>query len=427
MLGSKFIPDRKDLVDYNYAVAGHAGTLCDPEGELFIKPATKQEVEFYESANAHHPELADIMPVFMGTLLLNNQTDISSINEQLPVVSDVLSKHLKEGVVALAHQLHPEPEGQQKHEEESIAWRPNRNKKIATDIAIVLENSAYGFTRPNIMDCKLGVRLWADDAPDEKKRRFDKISAETTHKELGFRVAGMRVYRGSERDEDLDQEEYKKYDKDWGRFSVSTPTVVQSMRNFLFNPRSGVTEDDAKLVAQAFCEELRKVEQRMAAEESRMYSASLLFVFEGDGPALRHAIEANAVAVARKEARVTERQRLKELARREVAAEAAAAAAVQQGRSPSSTAARVDSGIDVSGDDEKLIRNDTGATGDYEEDDNDNDDDTSSEGSTATLEPILQLRLIDFAHAQWVPNQGPDENVLKGVRSLIRIFEEMSR
>ncbi|ELQ32692.1 inositol polyphosphate multikinase [Pyricularia oryzae Y34] len=400
-------------------VAPSAGTLCDPDGELFIKPATKQEVEFYESANAQHPDLADIMPVFMGTLQLNNHTDISSINEQLPVVSDVLSEHLKEEVVALAHQLHPALEGPAPGEE-SIAWRPNRNKKIATDIAIVLENSAYGFARPNIMDCKLGVRLWADDAPEEKKRRFDKISAETTHKELGFRVAGMRVYRGSERDEELDPEEYKKYDKDWGRFSVSTPTVVESMRKFLFNPRSGVSDEDAKFVAEAFCEELKKVEKRLAAEETRMYSASLLFVFEGDGPALKHAIKVNAEAAARKEARMTERQRLKDLARREAEAEAAA----HKGRSPSNAAARVDSGIDVSGDNDVLTRKAAGALDDYDDED---DDDVSSDGSVETLEPVLQLRLIDFAHAAWVPGQGPDENVLKGVRSLITIFDEMSR
>jgi 1D-myo-inositol-tetrakisphosphate 5-kinase/inositol-polyphosphate multikinase len=39
---------------------------------------------------------------------------------------------------------------------------------------------------------------------------------------------------------------------------------------------------------------------------------------------------------------------------------------------------------------------------------------------------VHDLRLIDFAHASWTPGQGPDENVLMGVRNLYRIFEELS-
>ena len=39
---------------------------------------------------------------------------------------------------------------------------------------------------------------------------------------------------------------------------------------------------------------------------------------------------------------------------------------------------------------------------------------------------IYSLKLIDFAHAEFTPGQGPDENALHGVRSLIRIFEELA-
>jgi 1D-myo-inositol-tetrakisphosphate 5-kinase/inositol-polyphosphate multikinase len=39
---------------------------------------------------------------------------------------------------------------------------------------------------------------------------------------------------------------------------------------------------------------------------------------------------------------------------------------------------------------------------------------------------VHDLRLIDFAHANWTPGQGPDENMLKGIRSLITILEGMA-
>jgi 1D-myo-inositol-tetrakisphosphate 5-kinase/inositol-polyphosphate multikinase len=73
------------------------------------------------------------------------------------------------------------------------------------------------------------------------------------------------------------------------------------------------------------------------------------------------------------------------------------------------SAARVDSGIAVDDDGEMIAA--------AAEDDSDVEDD---------LPRAYSLKLIDFAHAEWTPGQGPDENNLKGVRSLIRIFEELA-
>jgi 1D-myo-inositol-tetrakisphosphate 5-kinase/inositol-polyphosphate multikinase len=72
---------------------------------------------------------------------------------------------------------------------------------------------------------------------------------------------------------------------------------------------------------------------------------------------------------------------------------------------------RVDSGI-VIDDDGEIVTS---------RDDDDLDDDDMN------FPRVYSLKLIDFAHAQWTPGQGPDENNLKGVRSLIRIFDELSR
>ena len=36
-----------------------------------------------------------------------------------------------------------------------------------------------------------------------------------------------------------------------------------------------------------------------------------------------------------------------------------------------------------------------------------------------------ELKLTDFAHANWTPGKGPDENALQGVRSTQRLLAEL--
>jgi 1D-myo-inositol-tetrakisphosphate 5-kinase/inositol-polyphosphate multikinase len=367
---------------------GSDGTLCDPDGELFIKPCTQKEIDFYLLANQYHPAFAELMPLFMGSLMLNDATDMASINEQIPVVADHISTDMKEEVIRLAHQIQTPkaPAEAEPSDDDNIKWVPNKSKKIATDTAVVLENAAYGYKRPNILDVKLGQRLWADDAPLEKKQRFDKISQETTHGSLGFRIAGMRVYRGSDNPEELDEEEYKIYDKDFGRVDVNEDNVVDAFKKFVFNDSAGIDEELGKAVARAFLDDLKRVQEILENEESRMYSASLLFTFEGDGKTLRAAVDETSASVTMS----------------------------QKGKSEAGgrSTARVDSGIAMDEDGELIFAR---------EDDEDLSDDEMN------VPHIYSLKLIDFAHAAFTPGQGPDENNLKGVRSLVRIFEELSR
>jgi len=327
------------------------------------------------------------MPLHLGKLALNDMTDMDSINEQLPGVAEHISEHMKEEVIKLAHHIQP---AQSEAAKDNVTWVPNKNKKIATDISIVLENAAYGYKRPNILDVKLGQRLWADDAPLEKKQRFDKIREQTTHGPLGFRIAGMRVYRGSDDPKDLDHEDYKIYDKDYGRYAVTEDNVVDAFRKFIFNESAGVDEELGKAVARAFMEEVKHVQEVLEKEETRMYSSSLLFVFEGDGEALRAAIDEQSASVT-----------MSQKGRGEAA-----------GRSTS----RVDSGIAMDEDTGELILTEGLAGEDFDDDDDDE-----------SVPRIYCVKLIDFAHAAFTPGQGPDENSLTGVRSLVQIFDELSK
>ncbi|KAK0726341.1 hypothetical protein B0T21DRAFT_371408 [Apiosordaria backusii] len=411
MISNREIPKHADLQPYNFAVAGHDGTLCDPEGELFIKPCVQQEIDFYEKAFKDHPAFADLMPEYLGTLVLNDASDVHDIEEQIPAAVEHMTQHFKEEAVRMAKQhvadvaaAEAAKAAAETQPKDNIKWKPNKSRKIATDKSVVLENAAYGFKRPNILDAKLGQRLWADDAPLEKRQRFDEITKVTTNGSHGFRIAGMRVYKGGDNPEEWDQEGYKVYNKDHGRLVVNKDNIVQEIGKFIFNPRANIDEDLGRAVAEAFVNDLKRVEQVLASSETRMYSASLLFTFEGDGDALREAIEQQTPTTPPKEATKKE---------------------------PIPLASRVDSGIVMDGDGEIILPTGHGAglngviEGDVKVlelagDDEDDDEDFAS------LPKIYSLKLIDFAHATWVPGQGPDENSLFGVRSLIKIFEELA-
>ncbi|KAE8442564.1 hypothetical protein EG329_003051 [Mollisiaceae sp. DMI_Dod_QoI] len=359
---AKPLPTRADLIDYNYAVAGHDGTLCDVDGELFIKPCTPAEIAFYESSIAAHPEFAEFMPTFLGTLTLDEQTNGTTIEDAGAVL---LAKHngttIEEASAAiLANGTSVGPLPVAKHTVPEVVVPIKTGKRIVTNLAVVLENAAHGFVKPNIMDVKLGIRLWAEDAPEEKRIRFDKVTEETTHKELGFRVAGMRVWQGhGATGHNVDKEGYKVFNKDYGRFSLHKHNVHEAFETFLFSESAGIDEELGKLVAQAFLADLGKIENVLAGQESRMFSASLLFVFEGDGPALRTAME-------------------------------------EASRSPATL---------VNGDEENS---------EEEEDDE------------AVGPKIYTVKVIDFAHAEWVPGMGPDESAILGVRSVSKILENIA-
>ncbi|KAH6856241.1 inositol polyphosphate kinase-domain-containing protein [Chaetomium sp. MPI-CAGE-AT-0009] len=446
MATSRELPNHADLQPYNHAVAGHDGTLSDIDGELFIKPCVQQEIDFYETTFRDHGDFASLMPLYFGTLLLNDATDVESLNEQLPAVADHMSQELKEEAVSIAKaaaaeaaaEVAAEAAAEQAEQPVDIAWKPNKGRRIPTNKSVVLQNSTHGFKKPNILDAKLGQRLWANDAPMEKRKRFDEISRLTTHASHGFRISGMRVYKGSDKPEELNADDFYVYTKDYGRFDVNKDNVVQALANFIFNERAGIDRDLGRAVAQAFLEDLKQVEEVLASSETRMYSSSLLFTFEGDGEALRAAIEENNALVEKvnaiREAKllVKERNGLPEKAEKGKAMVGEHSPLVvdleeceeRQCNGISFTQETI-AGIDVQAisgaieGDLKVVELMGDVLTDEEEDDD--DDELSSQPR------IYSLKLIDFAHAKWVPGQGPDENSLLGVRSLIKIFEELAQ
>ena len=313
--------DPSTLKRFENAAAGHDGVMSDPTGELIIKPCTAAEIEFYQNTLTSHPEFAEMMPTFMGTLQLGspaNAPDVTASSETQELTQADKDQQLKHGV------------------------------KIATETAIVLENLEHGFKAPNVLDLKLGARLYADGTSAEKAARLDKVASESTSGSLNFRIAGMKVWNGTS---------FDIYDKFYGR-QFNADNVSDGFNTFFAGLSTGGTKAE---VAQELLEtieaEITKARHMLEKTESRMYSASVLIVYEGDSSALD----------------------------------------VLMGAEPKTP--RVDERAPTTREISKSMQ---------EEEDEDEEQ-----------PPVaFKVKMIDFAHAAWTPGQGQDENLIKGLKSV---------
>lgn len=235
-----------------------------------------------------------------------------------------------------------------------------RGKPLETELAIVLENVTAGFKRPNILDVKLGKRLWAEDAPDAKRQKLDKVASETTSGSLGFRIAGMKAWQ---------MDSYQVYDKFYGRDRTADNVHEAFYNLFDAEPDTGDL-DVLNEIIDGVVDAVEEIETTVANQESRMYSSSLLLVYEGDRSARREALDS---AFSKSKAR--------------------------------DSATSLPDGLD---------------------DINDDDADSDSEVEQIRDKKIFDIRIIDFAHAAWTPGLGPDENMLQGIRSVHNILNDMA-
>lgn len=394
------------------------------DGYLFFKPCTQTEIEFYQAARKY-PKFLEILPEFMGTLTLSDSTEITTAVDDISVINTVVPEAVDKSTAASAAAAAPDTG-------DGVTWRPNKDKRIKTDQAIVLENLTHGYKKPNILDAKLGVRLWADDAPLQKRQRFDTISAETTHSQFGCRIAGMRIYLGSENKAELDKEDYKIYDRDYGRVAVNNGNFIDEVQRFVFNKLAGIDEELGKAVCKGFARELRMVEEVLAAHETRMYSSSILFIFEGDGKALEKAIERNNAmvdAINEGESEETDNEiEIIEVKVPETERYDSGVGMLFPGDDDGPDAKRYLNGEGGSDENDKPNgESDSGEGRSIGEEGSNSEEGSDDEDAFGTEEPkVFTLKLIDCAHAKWVPGEGPDENTLMGVRSLRRIFEDLS-
>ena len=355
--------------------------LSDPNGELVIKPCKQSEIDFYESTSAH-PDFIPHIPTFFGKISLGADTNAAQAAGALVLPGATDSEppplHGVSGTMVVEN-----------------AWVPSNGGRIHTDSAVVLENVAAGFKKPNILDLKLGSRLWADDAPMAKRNKLDKVAEETTSRPLGLRIEGMKTYQGasSNGEQSVTSDEYRHFDKLYGR-SLNAETIAQGFQEYFQLTERMNAKGLTRKVIRRFVEDLRAIESVIGKEESRMYSASLLLVYEGDQQALQDAFTAERAIIASLHRKVSDDDPISGNG-------ATDHDLVQKGNGNAN-------GNDVNAD----VNDEEGAEGEAEDEE-------------VKFPAIQSLKLIDFAHAEWTPGQGRDENILNGIRNTINILSSL--
>ncbi|KAF2010080.1 inositol hexaphosphate kinase 3 [Aaosphaeria arxii CBS 175.79] len=252
--------DPSSLQAFGNAAAGHDGVLSDASGAVVVKPCTRPEVDFYEAVAANHPDLAPHLPTFMGTLSLSGDKAADAANDS--------------GFIQTA----------------SGALERLHGKKLDTDLHIVLENITHGFKKPNVLDLKLGAQLWDEGASEDKRRRLDEVAAKTTSGSLNFRIAGMRTYVGEKAPALSD--DLKEFAENDGSFTVYNKMYGRKFNQEDVNDgfwayvlpqgKSKAELERAREVLSYFLGEVKDIQKAFEKKESRMYSASILLVYEGD-------------------------------------------------------------------------------------------------------------------------------------------------
>lgn len=317
--------DPSTLKAFEGAAAGHDGVLLDPSGEVLVKPCTQTELAFYQETVADHPKFAELIPTFMGTLTLGAPTQVPS--------------------ATAVHE--PAELLQEQHGQQAL-----HGTKLETSTAIVLDNLEHGFKCPNVLDIKLGAKLYADDTAPEKAARLDKVAAETTSGSLSFRIAGMKVWNG---------QSFDVHDKFYGR-KFNADNVKDGFATFFSGLTTGLRAELAAELLETIEAEISKIRHSLERSESRMYSASLLIVYEGESSSLD----------------------------------------ILMGGAPRTP--RIDERAPTLGEVQKSVE-------DEEEE---------------TEEPVAyKVKMIDFAHAAWTPGQGRDENVIKGLKNIEKQMDRL--
>jgi 1D-myo-inositol-tetrakisphosphate 5-kinase/inositol-polyphosphate multikinase len=352
------------LVPAQHQAAGHDGTMTDADGSLFIKKSAVQEIEFYNLVAAHDAEndldmkLSYWIPVCLGNLQAGvnrenlDKLDLSEINHQIPLTAT-----------------------------------------DGSDSYVVLENLYHNYNFPSILDVKLGSKLTDDESTHPSKiERLNTVSRQTTSGTHNFRVCGMKTFNGSSSTLPAslydgmvssievvsdNSSKYLQFNKMFGRLLTSS-TVVSGIELF-FSPfltlcDHSIANTIIYRLSTQFLKRLQLLYNCLLDYELRMFSASLLFMYETD------------------------------LSKWDI---------------PENGVLHQDHFLL---DDEKYDMQDPlikeFAINEDDESDDDNDDITSFS--------LSQLKLIDFAHSKLTPGMGHDENVIQGIENLIEVFQTLS-
>ncbi|KAI9494014.1 hypothetical protein BDB00DRAFT_341371 [Zychaea mexicana] len=352
------------LTKFGNQVAGHDKLLQFSTNDLMvIKPSTQTELQFYEDSQ-NDLEFRCWIPKCYGSLHAATESELQMLEQQQG------NGQLEQEGAAQVPLL---PQQQQQQRLQDSEGRP-------LDEHLCLENLLHGFTRPCIMDLKIGSRLYDNDADEAKITKMKENAKGTTIESLAARIAGMKVY-------DTTRGEWALYDKNYGKsrtkddiadailayfFPTSSYAHIseEANRKTLKDEKAAITSkrissNKMEWLLECFIEEVSGIREYLEEHPSiQLIGSSLLFIYEGDKNA------ADAVWKKMLEEDRKEKQQQKE----------------------------------------------------NEDKEGDEDEEEEEEEERP---PMYDLRLIDFAHSSWSSKQEEqDPGILKGLDSVLKLLEQ---
>eukprot|EP00298_Acanthocystis_sp_HF-20_P009445 c18306_g1_i1.p1 GENE.c18306_g1_i1~~c18306_g1_i1.p1 ORF type:complete len:301 (-),score=94.38 c18306_g1_i1:171-1073(-) len=221
----------KDVEVYEHQVAGHGGILFHPDHTKILKPAIPKEMTLYE-------------------------------NVFLTQESHILSPYIPSfyGVECIDHNCFPSSE------EKEIELKYQCKEKPIPNRYIVLENLFYGFSKPSILDIKMGTSLYGETADEQKKLRAIQKAKSSTSEKLGFRICGLKVFQNN-------CGEYLTRDKSFGR-ALNESNVYDAFRLFFFDGKQFKYE-----IISNFLSSLEDLLQVISTLTNYQFIASSLLLF----------------------------------------------------------------------------------------------------------------------------------------------------
>ncbi|BGP32830.1 hypothetical protein JCM10296v2_004615 [Rhodotorula toruloides] len=258
---------------------------------------------------------------------------------------------------------------------------------------LVLENLTYRFLRPNVLDIKLGTQLFDEDASEEKKARMTKAAAASTSGETGIRLTGFQVW-------DAASQGYIPTAKPYGR-SLKPAELSSGIARFFYPPLSSLSQAEKDALNDAL----------PSSAPSTSATTSATTVATPATPATPPTPAPLPLDLLLPVLRTLVR-RLDELislfSTLEVRMRGGSLLIVTEGDPSALEAALLRSMED--------------------EDDSASVSTTDGDGNAKPHTRLAyEMRLIDFAHTRAAPGEGPDEGVLKGLRTVKMLLEDLTQ
>ncbi|XP_042565454.1 inositol polyphosphate multikinase-like isoform X2 [Clupea harengus] len=266
------------------------------------------------------------------------------------------------------------------------------------DLYLKLEDVTRRFSRPCIMDVKVGRRSYDPLALLEKREQ--QIAKYPLMEEIGFLLLGMRVYQPS-------HDCYVRHDQLFGR-SLVKDTLTGGLARFF--------HDGVKLRKQTIHLCIRKVQNILRWFESQkqfhFYASSLLFVYEG-------ASGVHAAAEPNNNNHHHHHHPPQDFSRMGTPTKNSCGRGGCAGDLPES----LQNGAQTHSSPLNLGQSNGNGETEMEEEEEEREEDSGGWSGDEGTEGHVEVRMIDFAHV--FPSQSPDEGYTHGLMNLLSTLEKI--